>query len=214
MVLKYPLATVKWTKLVLEVDRVNVVKDREKGFTMIELILVLSIVTIMSAIIIPIGDKWIRTTAEEDAITSLIVTIHSLQSYAMANKVYTRLSFRSEGSRTQYIAAAPGKVELSRKLLPEGMYVLGSSKLKVVEFHSTGNIINSGTLTLGSKLGITTFTFQFERGRMIISESKRIFMAGSNTRSNRHPNRIWYTASARNENDFDPVRQKVEYVRC
>lgn len=194
-------------------DQMKIADNKENGFTMIELILVLSIVTIMSAIIIPVGEKWIRTTTEEDAINSLVVTIHSLQSYAMANKVYTRLSFRSEGSRTQYVAAAPGRIEFSRKILPEGMYVLGSSKLKAVEFHSTGNIINSGTLTLGSNSGITTFTFQFERGRMIISESKGIFMAGSDSHPNRNHDRLWYTSTTRNKNDFDPFQQEVGNVR-
>ena len=50
------------------------------------------------------------------------------------------------------------------------MYVLSSSNLKSVEFNGNGNIINFGALVLGTKTGIVRFTFQFQRGRVIISE--------------------------------------------
>ena len=65
----------------------------ESGFTLIELVFVLSIAIILSAVIIPVGSKWIRTTAEEDAFKSIVVTIQSLQSYSMAHSAYTRLRF-------------------------------------------------------------------------------------------------------------------------
>ena len=188
--------------------------NKEAGFTMIELILVLSIVTIMSAIIIPVGEKWIRTTEEEDALRSLIVTIHSLQSYAMANNAFTQLRFRKVDSRTEYIAARRGQEEFSRKLLPKGMYVLSSSNLKVVEFHGNGNIINFGTLVLSTKTDLIRITFQFQRGRMIISESKRIFLARSNPGTHRHSHRLWYASSTRNKNDNYSFRQEISDVRC
>lgn len=189
-------------------------KSGESGFTMIELILVLSIVTIMSAIIIPVGEKWIKATEEEDALQSLILTIHSLQSYAMANNAFTQLRFIKEGTRTQYIAAHPGREEFSRKYLPEGMYVLSSSKLKEVEFHGNGNIINFGTLTLGTKTGLIRIAFQFQRGRMIISESKGIFMARSNPRPFSSPRRFWYASSSRYKNDIEAIRKEISDVRC
>ena len=49
------------------------------------MILVLSVLSIVTAIIFPIGDKWIRTTSEENALQAFIATIHSLQAYSMAN---------------------------------------------------------------------------------------------------------------------------------
>lgn len=189
-------------------------KNNENGFTLLELVLVLVVVSIMTAIIIPVGEKWIRTTAEEDALQSLVVTIHSLQSYAIAHGAYTRLSFRKPESRTMYVAAAPGREELSRKYLPEGMHLSTSSHLQAVEFQSNGDIFNFGTLTLVTKTGRTTITFQFQRGRMIISESKRIFMAGSDSHSRRHNHHLWYTAPPRNENDNNITQQEIGYVRC
>lgn len=175
----------------------------EKGFTLIELILVLSIVALMTAIIIPVGGKWVRTTTEEDAIESIVATVYSIQSYAMAHRVYTRLSFIDTGSQTEYIASAPGHIELSRKLLPEGMYVSDSSGLKEIEFHANGNIIKFGVLTIVGESGRTRITFQFQRGRMIISESKRTFMAGSNPYPWGTGCYLWDALASRNEYDFN-----------
>ena len=137
------------------------------------LVFVLSIAIILSAAIIPVGRKWIRTTAEEDAFKSIVATIQSLQSYSMAHSAYTRLRFTKPGTQTMYVAEAPGKIEFSRKLLPEGMHVSSLSNLKSVEFHGNGDIINFGRLTLLTNRGSKTIVFQMQRGRMTISESKR-----------------------------------------
>lgn len=186
-----------WSKLTRTENK------NEKGFTLIELILVLSVVVIMTAIIMPVGGKWVRTTTEEDAIESIVATVYSIQSYAMAHRVYTRLSFIDTGSRTAYVAAAPGRIELSRKLLPEGMYVSDSSGLKEIEFHANGDIMKFGALTIVGKTGKTKITFQFQRGRMIISESKRTFMARSDPYPWGTGRYLWYIAAGRNEYDFN-----------
>ena len=189
-------------------------EDGEAGFTLIELVFVLSIALILSAVIIPVGEKWIRTKAEEDALKSIIVTIQSLQSYSMANNVYTRLRFTKPGTQTIYVAEAPGKIEFSRKLLPEGMHISSLSNMKAVEFHANGDIINFGRLTFLSNQGSRTIVFQMQRGRMTISESKRIFFAGSNPYTHNHNNRIWYITSTRDKNDDYAALQKNIYVRC
>lgn len=178
-------------------------KENEKGFTLIELLLVLSVVVIMTAIIIPVGGKWVRTTTEEDAIASLVATVYSIQSYAMAHGVYTKLSFIETDSRTMYIASAPGKVEFSRKFLPEGMYIEDSSGLKEIEFHANGDIIKFGSLIIVGKSENTKITFQFQRGRMIISESKRTFMARSNPYPWSTRRHLWDVVASRNENDLN-----------
>ncbi len=170
----------------------------ESGFTIIELILVLSIVVIMTAIIIPVGGKWVRETSEKEAIDSLVATIYSIQSYAMAHGVFTQLIFSEDDGRTIYRASAPGKVELSKKALPVGMRVADSSGLKVIEFHANGDIINFGKLTLIGKSGRTHITFQFQRGRMIISESKRTFMARSHLNAWSPRRYFWHVTSASN----------------
>ncbi|QUW22259.1 type II secretion system protein [Sporosarcina sp. Marseille-Q4063] len=195
--------------------RVPINRDgAESGFTLIELVFVLTIAIILSAVIIPVGSKWIRTTAEDDAFKSIIITIQSLQSYSMANNAYTRLRFSKTGTKTMYVAEAPGKIEFSRKLLPEGMHLSGFSNLISVEFSGNGDIISFGRLTLLTNRGSKTIVFQMQRGRMTISESKRIFLAGSNPDPHYYNDRIWYITTVRDKNDDNVALQKNIYVRC
>ena len=151
----------------------------EKGFTLIEMAFVLSVVFILTLLIAPFGFKWIKASSEKEAIDAIIAEIYSLQSYSIAYNEYTRLSFQKFGEQSYYIAAIPGKEEFARIALPEGMHVSGTSALKTVEFDGRGNIIQSGVLTIVSQTKRTAITFQFLRGRMIINESERILMAGS-----------------------------------
>ena len=77
-----------------------------------------------------------------------------------------------------------------------------------------GDIINFGRLTLLSNRGSRTIVFQMQRGRMTISESKRIFLAGSNPDPHNHSNRIWYITSTRDKNDYYAALQENIDVRC
>lgn len=155
----------------------------ERGFTLIEMTFVLSVVITLTVMMLPLGFKWMQSVSEKEAIDALIAEIYSLQSFSMAHKEYTRLSFQKFGEKSYYIAATPGKEEFARRELPEGMHISGTSSLKTVEFDSSGDIIHSGVLTIVSQTKRTAITFQFLRGRMIIRESERILMAGSNINS-------------------------------
>lgn len=128
--------------------------------------LVLAVVVVMTALILPLGDKWIRATSERDAVQALIASIQNLQAYSMANQVVTRLEFQHSG--TEYITSVAGKTGSSRTRFPDGLRLASSSRLKSVEFHANGNIIHSGTLTLLTSSGPMEIRLQFQRGRMII----------------------------------------------
>lgn len=193
------------------------VHHNEDGFTFLELLLVLSIVMIMSVIILPIGEKWLIKKEEEAAIQSIILTIHSLQSYAMANGVTTELNFPKESYGTLYKAhAGSGKnrIEISSNLLPDGMSLGSSSNLKQVRFHPNGDIRESGKLIMVGKSGHTHLTFQFQRGRMIISEPVRFFVARNNSNLIRSHGDFWYTSSIRNKYDKSITQQKVVNASC
>ena len=142
--------------------------NRESGFTFLEMILVLSIVTLVTAIILPIGDRWIRTVSEEDGLQAFVASIHNLQAYSMANHVVTRLDFANSG--TTYITSVPGKFEFARTNFPAGMRLVDSSRMRDVGFHANGDIVKAGTLVLETSAGLTEIRFQFQRGRMIIYE--------------------------------------------
>ena len=135
-------------------------KKKDAGFTFLEIILVLSILSILTAIIIPIGNRWIRETSEEDAIKTLVTEIQSLQSYSLANGVYTKLDFRDLGR--VYVSSASGGIEFSRTRLPEGMRVPDSSNLKDIWFQPDGDILKLGTITILTSSGIL-LSFNFSR---------------------------------------------------
>lgn len=184
----------------------------ERGFTMIELLFVLFIVILMSSVIMAVGTKWTTLSEEDAALRSIVSTIYSLQAYAMAHEVNTRLIFRNTKGRMAYVAEVPGYYEITRNLLPEGMTLITSSNLMTVEFYRDGAIAKFGTIRFRMKDGSQRrITVQIARGRMMIGESKRLFLAGSDVNA-RHYNGClwditssWYTfatANRKKENKF------------
>jgi len=147
-------------------------KTKESGFTFIEMILVLAVLSIMTAIILPIGDKWIQAESEDDALQAFMETVYNLQAYSMANYVATGLQFRDSGTEyiTSYLLSGEGRVEIARCVLPKGMRLSATSQLKAIEFHGNGDILKSGTMAFVTSSGLIEIRFQFQRGRMIIYE--------------------------------------------
>jgi len=145
---------------------------KESGFTFLEMILVLAVLSIITAIILPIGDKWIQAESEDDALQAFIATVYNLQAYSMATYVATGLQFKDSGTEyiTSYLVDGEGKVEVARNVFPKGMRLAGTSQLKEIEFHGNGDILKSGTMAFLTSSGIIEIRFQFQRGRMIIYE--------------------------------------------
>lgn len=140
----------------------------EGGYTFLEMILVLAVLSIMTALIVPVGDRWITARTEEDAIQELVASIYELQAYAMANQVFTRLEFRE--SENLYVLNVPGKYEIRRTKFPDGMNYTSSSNLYTVDFHANGDIRKFGTITIKTSKGLTNIHLQMVRGRMNINE--------------------------------------------
>lgn len=147
-------------------------KTKESGFTFLEMILVVAVLSIMTAIILPIGDKWIQTASEDDALQAFMATVYNIQAYSMANYVATGLKFKNSGTEyiTSYLVDGEGRVEVARNVFPEGMRLVTSSQLKEIEFHGNGDIVKSGTMAFLTSSGLIEIRFQFQRGRMIIYE--------------------------------------------
>jgi len=147
-------------------------KSKESGFTFLEMILVLAVLSIITAIILPIGDKWLQAESEDDALQAFIATVYNLQAYSMANYMATGLKFKDSGTEyiTSYLVEGEGKVEVARNDFPKGMRLVGTSQLKEIEFHGNGDILKSGTMAFLTSSGIIEIRFQFQRGRMMIYE--------------------------------------------
>ncbi|WP_186670581.1 type II secretion system protein [Sporosarcina sp. BP05] len=147
-------------------------ETKESGFTFLEMILVVAVLSIMTAIILPIGDKWIQAESEDDALQAFMVTVYSLQAYSMANYAATSLEFRDGGTEyiTSYLLGKEGKVGVAQNVFPKGMRLASSSQLKSIKFDGNGDILKPGTMAFFTSSGIIEIRFQFQRGRMIIHE--------------------------------------------
>ncbi|MGG0667911.1 competence type IV pilus minor pilin ComGD [Sporosarcina koreensis] len=135
----------------------------ENGFTFLEMLLVLSVIAVLTAVILPIGDRWITKQSEEEALYTFIATIHHAQAYAMANETYTAIRFRNSGR--SYSLFAPSSETYSTIDFPEGMYSVSGGP---VEFHPNGHIINPGTIKLRTSTGDKRLTLQFQHGRVLV----------------------------------------------
>ncbi|BAQ11275.1 comb operon protein [Bacillus sp. OxB-1] len=138
----------------------------EHGFTFLEMLLVLSVMAILTIIILPIGDKWIKEKTEREAMQAFIAAIYDMQAYSIAHNAYTRMAIRNGGR--DYITYVSSE-EIARGSFPEGMYYASSVGYRV-EFQGDGNIVNSGTATLVGKSGDFEIRFQFLRGRVVVYE--------------------------------------------
>lgn len=175
---------------------------KEEGFTILELLLVLSIASILTLTIIPIGGKWIKTESDEKALDLFITTIHSMQSYALANEEMTSVVLKPTGNNEFYYEALiGGNQSVSKTLFPKGMRKSPSSPLQRIDFQYNGNIATPGTMTLLTDYKTYRLTFQFVKGRVIVHESDRTIVArdGFDASSTRH--HLWYTFTTRDEND-------------
>lgn len=142
------------------------IREKEDGFTFLEMLLVLSVLSVLTMIVMPLSANWIQKETEEEAFDAFLASIQYIQAYAMAHQVSTRMEFKYEG--TMYIMSIPGKYEFERIYFPTGVKLSDLSPMKIIEFHPNGDMIRTGTMTLETTNGLKNIRFQFQRGRMII----------------------------------------------
>lgn len=137
----------------------------QKGFTFTELLLVLSVVTILTYAILPLGDRWIRQQSNDDAMKALTACIYNAQAYSMAHNVSTKLVFKETTSSYEFLESLN---VVCSGAFPEGMFLSSRSRLNEVEFTSNGNIYKSGVITLNTSTGIKELRLQLVKGRVIV----------------------------------------------
>lgn len=145
--------------------------SKQSGFTFLELLLVLSIVAIITVVILPSGDRWVKKQSETEALHAFIATIHHAQAYAIAYEESTAVRFSDSG--TSYLLYTPDldKTITKNFEFPEGMRKIGMShNMKGVLFDNKGKILNSGTITLQTSNGVKIITVQFEHGRILVRD--------------------------------------------
>ena len=136
-------------------------KWNEKGFTMIEMLLVLSIVMVVSSSVLFISSTKIKEMEEERFYRQLHLDIQRLQAFSIGEFKYTYLEFSN--FRTRYEAKSGDEI-LFEKDLPKNMRLADESTLKRVAFHPNGNITNFGNLLFETERGEKRITVYIGRG--------------------------------------------------
>ncbi len=141
----------------------------EKGFTFLELLLVLSIVMILTAVILPFSEKRLQKISEEDALKQFIATVHETQLYAITHRQRVVLFFGENGGI--YKVKGDDVIDVLNGQFPEGMHLVKYSNFRKLNFTETGYLLETGSMIFDTKSkGKIKITFQFERGRMLVYE--------------------------------------------
>ena len=112
---------------------------QSKGFTLIEVIIVMVIIGILAATVMPRIDFTISTTASVDGAAYMVASdIRYAQEWAMANRVSKTITFTSGSS--VYTFGPPSNMDPSGRL-PEGVRV---STTITITFNSLGEPIAGG----------------------------------------------------------------------
>ncbi|PIC78571.1 hypothetical protein CSV74_03345 [Sporosarcina sp. P19] len=142
----------------------------QQGFTFLELLLVLSIMMVLTAVILPFSEKHLQRRSEEEALKQFITTVHEAQLYAMTHKENIALIF-SDGGTTYKVVKNNMAETVIHGSFPEGMGRTKQSSLNRLDFAETGYMVKTGKMIFFTQSkGEIFISFQFERGRMIVNE--------------------------------------------
>ncbi|SDM86861.1 prepilin-type N-terminal cleavage/methylation domain-containing protein [Psychrobacillus sp. OK028] len=133
----------------------------EKGFTMIEMLLVLSIVVVVSSSVLFVNSTRMKDLEEERFFQQLQLDIHRLQAVSIGEYKSTYLEFTN---RRRSYEGKVGNVILFEKDMPNNIYLSDESRLKQLKFHPKGTIENFGNLLFITEKGEKRITLYIGRG--------------------------------------------------
>lgn len=133
----------------------------EQGFTMIELLLVLSIVVVVSSSVLFISSTRMKEIEEERFFRQFHLDIQRLQAVAIGEYKSTYLEFTNR--RTSYEGKVGDEI-LFEKNMPNNMHLGIDSTLKQLRFHPKGNVDNFGNFLFITEKGEKRITVYIGRG--------------------------------------------------
>ncbi|SER80985.1 competence type IV pilus minor pilin ComGD [Psychrobacillus sp. OK032] len=131
------------------------VKRNEKGFTLVETILMLSIVTVLTSSIVYVTTSKIEAAEEKRFFRQFHLDMQKIQSIAIGETKYTHIYFDENGSK--YVGEW-ANTRLFEFKVPKHMRLSIDSNLKRVSFHPNGMVTQFGTFLFEIKKGTKTVT--------------------------------------------------------
>lgn len=139
----------------------------ERGFTLIEMLLVLMIFSIVTMIAISFSYRYVKVNEYEQAIEQLRLTIHVAQLTAQQEKATSYVRMLEED--TILLTSLYKEHELKWKL-PEGMRVYFLTNNNRIRFNSNGNISEIGQLELKTPEKTRRYSINLSKGRLRLIE--------------------------------------------
>ena len=135
----------------------------ERGFTLIEMFLVLMIFSIITIIAVSFSYRYVKVNQYEHAIEQLKLTLHVAQLTAQQEKTVTHV-YIVEGNRI-LLTTAFQEYELNWKM-PEEMRVYFHTKNSVIRFTSNGNISEIGKVEIITPEKTMKYSINMSKGRL------------------------------------------------
>ncbi|MEO4052400.1 competence type IV pilus minor pilin ComGD [Solibacillus sp. CAU 1738] len=143
-------------------------KNNERGFTLIEMLLVLAIFVIMSFIVFSFSLAHLQPDPFERAVRQFELDVREMQAYAMQNRAQITCWVISEIEFQSY-RYVDGHLILRRKF-PPGMTVKIHTYDKRIVFKPSGSIVNFGTVEFNYKDQTVKYSINLGKGRMRLLE--------------------------------------------
>ncbi len=135
----------------------------ERGFTLIEMLLVLMIFSIITIIAVSFSYRYVKINQYEHAIEQLKLTLHVAQLTAQQEKTVTYV-YIVEGNRI-LLTTEFKEYELNWKM-PEGMRVYFHTKNGIIRFTSNGNISEIGKVEIITPEKTMKYSINMSKGRL------------------------------------------------
>lgn len=142
--------------------------NHSKGFTLIEVLLVLSIVFVITSSILFVSSSYIQKNSNQLFINQFKLDVYHLQSLSVSEGIYSTLVF--DGTRTSYTTRKSFYEPLVKRTLPPGVTLSSQSGLSEISFHPNGSIEKFGTLIFKTPKGDLLFKFYIGKGRIDVEE--------------------------------------------
>lgn len=139
----------------------------ERGFTLIEMLLVLMIFSIITMIAVSFSYRYVKINQYEHAIEQLKLTIHVAQLTAQQEEVISYVRILEEN---KILLTALYKEHELNWQLPEGMHVSFYTNHNRIRFNANGHISEIGNLEIKTPEKTMKYSINLSKGRLRLIE--------------------------------------------
>lgn len=143
--------------------------ERDRGFTFTEMLLVLSVITVLMAVSLPSLSSLVRQKTETYVITQLRDDLLYAQQYAMTHKTSVAVTFSESRPDYQMMEAKTGKMIFTRTLPNPWEFQMTTLTLPLL-FLENGNVNKAGALLLKGKDSTYKIIFLLGKGRFYVQK--------------------------------------------